>query len=400
MWKASVVFLIGIVVKVVDVIFFCKKSNILFHGYLGIPSGNNLALYSYASNNHSFACDLYWTGSRENKGVAKIEHWRPTPNRHDSLYVHIQYLLFLMQFKVIIVESAGDLSLYLRFLSKRSRLKVLLPHGFCLKGSGILAPNLDAGQLKIWEEVGSRFDLISVSSQLEKYMVSATVNASPHDCVVMGPQRALGRQSTSFQGRAESRRILESVYSVSLANTEQVIVYAPTHRDHVIEHQRPVEFGFEDLTRLNQELLRARATLFIREHGLSSRNAFGSHSNIVFTSHSESIDFELIWQGVDALVTDYSGIFLEYLVSPIKLAFWQYDLDEYELARGLSLNRSIFEVGAQIKRPQDFIEFLALTEASKDTLAAREFWHKLLYELSTEQALLATAEEINRRAGL
>ena len=73
-----------------------------------------------------------------------------------------------MSFSVIILESAGDLSFYIRFLPKKKRLKILLLHGFSLKKSGILDPSLSDEQREIWKGVGKTFDIFSVSSKLQK----------------------------------------------------------------------------------------------------------------------------------------------------------------------------------------------------------------------------------------
>ena len=80
-------------------------------------------------------------------------------------------MFFLMRFKIISVEGAGDLIFYMRFLPRRGRLIVLLPHGFNLKSSGVLASNLNIDQKNIWGSMGKRFHLISAASRLESYMI-------------------------------------------------------------------------------------------------------------------------------------------------------------------------------------------------------------------------------------
>jgi len=381
-----------------DLIFFSKKKDIIFHGYLGVPSGNNLALFNYIKEHKAIQCDLYWTGQTNNWASTSGAYARATPSRDVSLFVHVSYLFFLMRFKVIIVESAGDLSFYTRFLSNQRRIKLLLIHGFTLKSSGILAPNLTKEQIKIWSQVGRTFNLISVSSQFEKYMVSSTVNASPNNCVVMGPQRQMGTSTCKESERSEARRLLQDTYAVNLDNDHQIIFYAPTHRDHTQELKRPVLFGFDSVLQLNEELIRSKAFLFVREHGFSVADGDYEASNIIYTSKVESIDFYLLYAGVDGLITDYSGIFLEYLSSHIKLGFWQYDILDYRQARGFSISEDVFKTGSQISDSNNFIEFLKLTSFSREMRASREFWHDLLYENLTEDSLSLTVDEIKRRA--
>lgn len=398
MLKTSFIFFLKGILGLLDLTFFLKKKDIIFHGYLGVPSGNNLALYNYIKKHKSLNCDLCWTGQTKNCASINTAYTRATPPRNAALNVHLSYLFFLMRFKVIIVESAGDLSFYMRFLSKRFRLKVLLCHGFCLKGSGILAPNLNKEQIEIWGQVGRSFNVISVSSQLERYMVSSTVNASPHNCVVMGPQRPMGVKTLKESQRSEARSLIQDAYEVNLDNDQQVIFYTPTHRDHTPGLKRPILFGFDSISQLNEELIKLNTLLFVREHGYSRLDKDNEVSNIIYTSNVEKIDFYLLYAGIDGLITDYSGIFLEYLRSNIKFCFWQYDMSDYRQARGFSISENIFETGSQINHPSNFIEFLNLTSVSKEMRVSREFWHDLLYENSTEESLSLTVNEIKRRA--
>ena len=398
MVKRSVIYFLKGLFSLLDLMFFSKKKDVIFHGYQGIPSGNSLALYNYIKLNKSFGCDLFWTGETNNFADIDPAFARATPSRDQSLHVHLSYLFFLMRFKIIIVESAGDLSFYTRFLSNRLRLKVLLIHGFCLKGCGILAPNLNTEQIKIWKHVGRSFNIISVSSQIEKYMLSSTLNASPHNCVVMGPQRQMGLKTLDPSARIASRRLMQDSYDANLDNDQQIIFYAPTHRDHTCGLERPNLFGFGSVSELNDELIKSNTLLFIREHAFSSVNAKQEASNIIYTNEFSQIDFDLLHAGIDGLVTDYSGIFLEYLQTNIKFAYWQYDISDYRQDRGFSISENVFKAGSQISHPSDFIKFLNLTSISKEMRVSRELWHDLLYEKSTEDALSLTVDEIKRRA--
>jgi CDP-glycerol glycerophosphotransferase (TagB/SpsB family) len=398
MLKASFIFFLRVILGLLDVTIFLKKKDIIFHGYLGVPSGNNLALYNYIKKHKSLNCDLYWTGQTKNWSTIKTTYKRPTPLRDAPLYAHLSYLFFLMRFKVVIVESAGDLSFYMRFLSTRFRLKVLLIHGFTLKASGILAPNLSKEQIKIWSQVGKSFNIISVSSQLEKYLVSSTVNVSPNNCVIMGPQRPMGIKNYTESERGEARSLMRSAYGVNLDNDQQIIFYAPTHRDHIPGFKRPTLFGFDSISQLNEELINSNTLLFIREHGYSPLDSDNELSNIIYTSKAEKIDFHLLYAGIDALITDYSGIFLEYLRSNIKIGFWQYDIKDYRQARGFSISENVFKTGSHLIQPIDFIEFLNLTSVTKEMRILREFWHDLLYENSSQESLSLTVDEIKSRA--
>lgn len=397
MLKRSLVFFLSCVFSIVDFVVFRKKSGVVFHGYMGVPSGNCLALYQFIKANKSSFGNLTWTGEIQDYKNTEKTFMRPTPSRHAPIGVHLNYLFFLMRFRIIIVESAGDLSLYLRFLPATRRLKVLLSHGFCLKGSGVLAPNLSVEQRRIWSRVGRSFDLISVSSRLERYLVSSTINAPVQNCVVMGPQRALGLKPKNNDSRIVARKLLQKLYGVTLDAEEQVVFYAPTHRDHHRGSKRPTLFGFDSIAQLNYQLIKTNTLLFVREHGRSQLEEEFEASNIIYTAKAPYVDFDRIYAGIDGLITDYSGVFLEYLCSEIKLAFWHFDIAEYRQDRGFSISEQIFKTGSLITGPESMIEFIELSSVPQDVQLTRKFWHAFLYENSTEEALNLTVDEIHSR---
>ena len=191
---------------------------------------------------------------------------------------------------------------------------------------------------------------------------------------------------------------MQDAYEVNLDNDQQIIFYAPTHRDHIHGFKRPILFGFDSISELNKELLKLNTLLFVREHGLFPCDTGATASNIIYTSNVENIDFYRLHAGIDGLVTDYSGIFLEYLQTNIKFAYWQYDISDYRQDRGFSKSENVFITGSQIRHPSDFIKFLNLTPISKEMRVSRELWHDLLYEKSTEDSLSLTVDEIKRRA--
>ena len=198
MLKIFIFFIIRNLIFIIDNIFFHKKRDILFHGYDGKPSGNCLALSEYLSNKNKIETELFWTGYTEHRSK-HLHNYIDLPERDANIFIHFKFLLFLLKFKIIITESAGDLSFYKRFLSKYNRLFVLLPHGFCLKSSGLLSPSLSNNQKKIWKNVGKDFHIISASSKLERYMISSTFNCPIENVYLMGPQRPMNNnKSTNY----------------------------------------------------------------------------------------------------------------------------------------------------------------------------------------------------------
>ena len=389
-------FLFGII----DLIFFFNKKDIIFHGYLGNPSGNTLALYNYIKKNNLIDCKLFWTGKIENFGIIDSTYFKPLPSRNSSIFSHLNFLFFLMKFKIIIVASAGDLSFYLQLLPNRFRLKILLGHGVSLKSGGVLAKHLSKQQQKIWSKVGKNFNIFSVSSQLEKNILALSLNISPSKCIIMGPQRPLGIYNSSKEAKKNAIKIIENTYCINLENNHKIIFYAPTHRDHLNLSNRPTLFDFSSYEKLNQTLVKHNSITFIREHGISNNFKEQSLTNIINTAKFASIDFHYLFPAVDYLITDYSGIFLEYLNSKIKFGFWQYDLTEFRKLRGLSLDGDIFKTGNKIYNEKSFEDFIKSKYFPKKIKLQRNYWHNRLYENTTKEALKLSVNEIKRSINL
>ncbi|MFT5801956.1 MAG: CDP-glycerol glycerophosphotransferase (TagB/SpsB family), partial [Nonlabens sp.] len=152
------------------------------------------------------------------------------------------------------------------------------------------------------------------------------------------------------------------------------------------------------LDQLNDTLKSANTFLFVREHGIGEVNSSELTTNIIYTNRMPSLDFHFLAPAIDGLITDYSGIFLEYLSSHIRLAFWQYDIAEYRKERGFSISEDIFLTGSKIVDKEDLKEFIFLESIPREISAYRNFWQKLLYENTTSQALELTVKEVVERA--
>lgn len=403
MLKNYLFFFIKLLMRVLDIFLFFNNKKIIFHGYNGIPSGNSLALFNHLKSEHLFEKNLFWTGINNGKKLNQT-FFRNIPPRNASIIEHFKYLLFLMSFSVIIVESAGDLSFYIRFIPENKRLKIVLFHGFSLKKGGILDPTLSSKQREIWKEVGKTFDIFSVSSKLQKKIVSNSLGVKEDKCVIMGTQRPICQESFNKKEIQSATALLEKTYGIQFQKNEEIIFYAPTHRDHLTLSIRPNLFGFKEINKLNYLLKKKNAYLFIREHAISNLSLkenesldskkFNKFSNIIFTNEFEYLDFHLILPAIKGLITDYSGIFMEYLLSEVKLGFWQYDLEEYRNIRGFQFSEEIFNTGIKITNPETFADFLSQSSIENDMKDLRNHWHNLLFEKSNYEALKLSRDKI------
>ena len=108
-----------------------------------------------------------------------------------------------------------------------------------------------------------------------------------------------------------------------------IVLYAPTWRGTYSNN-------FYDVSRLQRDLKKLSEQdfqLIFRGHHLSEKHIKGKLDNIKVVP--PSIDSNKLLGVVDLLITDYSSIFYDYLVTDKPIIHYLYDLEEYTKNRGL-----------------------------------------------------------------
>ena len=144
-----------------------------------------------------------------------------------------------------------------------------------------MAKHLNKKQKKIWSTISKRFDLVSVSSRIEKYWVSSSLNLDPNKVKIIGIQRREFYQN-NLQINNNTVSQLEKIFSrlkikkrnLDLKNLT-LILYAPTHRDHSQNFSKTMLENIDgyNLKQLNLFLKENNMFLFLREHAISKLDA-------------------------------------------------------------------------------------------------------------------------------
>lgn len=142
----------------------------------------------------------------------------------------------------------------------------------------------------------------------------------------------------------------------------KVILYCPTYR-----REGPTTFfPFKDfdLKGFNSFLKEKKLIVLVREHyyNKSSRNLFFSERIIDF-GFDICADVNLILPEVDILITDYSSLYIDYLLLDRPCIFVPYDLEAYQKKRGFLIDYEFWTPGYKV---QSYMTFM---EALKETLS-------------------------------
>ena len=168
--------------------------------------------------------------------------------------------------------------------------------------------------------------MIAPSEKIKEYFYSAfgskkiEITGYPRNDIISNASEA--NKHTVFE-----QNIIDSL------STEKIILYAPTFRDtNRFDRETPI-----DWFRLNYLLKKNNATFLVKLHRHDYSLAMkDQHSNIrVLDTES---DMYPIFSKVDLLITDYSSIFFDFLLTDKPVLFYPYDKDDY-----LTIDRSLYD---------------------------------------------------------
>jgi CDP-glycerol glycerophosphotransferase (TagB/SpsB family) len=146
---------------------------------------------------------------------------------------------------------------------------------------------------------------------------------------------------------------------------KKILLYAPTFRDS----GKVQFFPFPDLSiaDINAVLERNDAYLLIRGHwadeiyernGKFEYNSLTRESRIIPATHKEFEDVQELLPFVDILISDYSSIWIDFLLLDRPIIFVPYDLEEYRKERGLLYHYHTITPGPKVLTNREFIEAL------------------------------------------
>ena len=174
----------------------------------------------------------------------------------------------------------------------------------------------------------------------------------------------------------------ECVRNLFGGSYKKVIVWYPTFRQHIntkvisaTTNSLPIIHSKEEAAIINEYAYNHSVLIVLKPHfsqDLSYLNEIHL-SNIMFISDDFFVknnisSYEFVG-GCDALITDYSSIYFDYLLcdKPIG-AIWE-DIEEYKSNRGFCVDIDFYMKGAiKIYNTDDFIHFLNEIQSEQDSL--------------------------------
>ena len=253
----------------------------------------------------------------------------------------------------------------------RKKYKIInLWHGVPLKTIGMEQGNLSWFTRKYYKYLfADNYEAVVTTSHELVPVMSRSFLVEPERVKVWGQPR-----NDMLFVRQSASEILEKIYEnsdgddTSIQQSDKFILYAPTFRDHAPTKLFPfAEFDSVNGNRQKAEeelfsfLEKNRIFLCIRMHLYDTtgcewlKELDRPGSRIRFLNEDRAADIMEILNIFDLLITDYSSIYIDYLITEKPIIFLPYDREEYLKDRGLNFDYDTVTPGP---KPKTFSQFL------------------------------------------
>jgi CDP-glycerol glycerophosphotransferase (TagB/SpsB family) len=382
--------------KILDFLWPKEKNLLVFSGTWGNKfSDNSKFLFLKFVDNYSNEFRIVWiTGNTQL--IKKIN-----PDDSKKFRVIYQYslegLLALLRAKVIFYVM-GEEDIPFTSFSQRT-VTVQLWHGIPLKKIGKL-------------ELHNEGYFSSVIRYLNKSVFTHWICSSSIDRIATALCVGLPIERVVITGLPRNDYLIEQKSALPSDIAERypylkkkIILYAPTFRDTKKVQFFPFsDLSFEDI---NNVLERNDAYLLIRghwaddlyeRHGKLDYKPLTEGSRIITANHEEFEDVQELLPFVDILISDYSSIWIDFLLLDRPIIFVPYDLEEYCNERGLLYDYNSITPGPKILTNREFIEAIQtyIENPEKDSdkrICVKKIFHeyedglsyKRIYEIIKEK---------------
>ena len=241
----------------------------------------------------------------------------------------------------------------------KKRLIINLWHGVPLKKIALLDPNLKKAARIYFKKIFSENYTCILTTSHELIPLMARSFAVSEDKIKVWGQP---RNDGLFQ-KNDCREILGQLFP-DLPEYTKTVLYAPTFRDYGQVQLFP--FKDFDQKQLEAFLEEKNMLLFIRTHVAEQGSAAPYlGKRIRFLVNEQAEDVTGILNIFDCLITDYSSIYIDYLLTDKPMIFLPYDRQQYLDGRGMNFDYDDVTPGP---KPETFNDFL-------DALSPKEdFW--------------------------
>ena len=355
-----------------------NKVNILFSSYPDF-SGNPKAFFEFLSSNYCDKFNFNWVIYNATELLSILK----SKNINCVLFNSLEYQKLIEDIDIIF-----DTNGFLFSEKKQNQIYINQWHGFGPKKIGYLldAPNLAPQDIEYFYKSQNKTDFIIVPSEFAQLIFSSIFNINAQRIIPSGFCR--DEYILNSNGKANLQKLTtHNIYSYN-----KILFYLPTFRNgnNRSDSQNIFSSNLLNLNNYNErELLdylkENNYLLVIKKHPAEEDTIKDIHdSNVLILNDSamtnQLITLHEILNAADLLISDYSSIYVEYLLLNRPVLFLQRDKDEYLDKRGIILNSTdIWFPGPMPNTLKEFMEDIQKLLTQTDYFSAeRNNFKKLM----------------------
>lgn len=248
-------------------------------------------------------------------------------------------IIYLRTKFVLIVNGNGDIFPFTP--NNKKQVVINMWHAITFKNIGNLVKNKKSKKINL----NINYFLVSSASELESYI------------------RAYSFPLETFKIFGTPRNDIFSIPENRKRRTDKKtkILYLPTFRETSSVNFFP--FPDLDLNVLDKFLEEKNVEILIKPHKNDSTNEkllkiIETSPNITLRTTDKVIDIQHMLLDCDILITDYSSVYFDFLLLDRPIIYIPYDLNQYEVERGLLFDFDEVTCGDKVLTQKEFIESL------------------------------------------
>jgi CDP-glycerol glycerophosphotransferase (TagB/SpsB family) len=312
----------------------------------------------------------------------EVEYYLPfreSDIRKTVIYI-IKFIPRMLSARMLIF-SHGPYDFYPFFWWSNRKKSINFWHGIPLKSMAFDDPEEDKKHIKLVRKMNSKTTFFIVSSKLEEALMAK--------CFLIDPSkfRCLGQPRNDVLLNQDNPERIKPL-PIDMPENEMLVLYAPTWRRYSETEFFP--FDDFDLDDLNEFLKEHKMVLLLRGHVSEKGNQEDLFSTRIIDSGFDVCEnvYPLL-NSIDLLITDYSSIYLDFLLLDRPCMFIPYDVDLYRIKRGFLLeDYEDWTPGPKIHSYEDFKKSLLEIKNGIDQFGdERNRLRKIFHSCQTDETL-------------
>lgn len=308
-----------------------KKNYILYEAYGGRGMiCSPFALFKQLLDDNRFSKYVHiWTIEDMEDNRHMIEHYARYKNVKFVEYNSSEYRKYLVSAKYLV----NNVTFPRYFTKRKEQIYINTWHGIPLKTLGYDIPD---GNISIGNIVRNFLSADYILSP-NGFMTEIFKNAYKLDGIYEGTILEEGQLRNDRYFHTERTDIIRTLqqHGVNVDPDKKIIMYAPTWKgDRYGAPDVSMEGYFEIIQRIEQTVDMDEYQVLVKPHQIVYRYIKDTQ-DMTGQFIPAIIDANEILSVVDVLISDYSSIYFDYLVSEKPILFFIPDLEEYQAQRGL-----------------------------------------------------------------